>query len=148
MIQIDLELNGLPPIAAALDRLAKGSFIEQELRRSIPAVGQINKQQFDRNKALPYSASYQGQVKPSGLRRAGGPGDLGYGLDTLALYSDALFSFEADKDSLTNYSDLEYAAYQADLMEAKGSQFYAEDAVYFALLETAIATGVEQAWSQ
>lgn len=141
-----MTLDGLADLLRDLDTLAAGSFVGEELKRLIPAVGQVNKGQLDRNKSLPYSTAYLGRLKPSKLRVAGGRGDIGYGLDSLALYSDALFSFDVDENTLTNYSDLAYAGYQAELMEDKGSSFYAGDDEYFRLLELAVGNAAEKAW--
>lgn len=144
---IEIKVIGLTETLNAIASLEQGEWIPDVLRDQIPAMGQINKAQSDRNKSLPYSPGYLSKLKPSKQRRAGGAGDLGYGLDTMSLYSDALFSWDVQGTSLTNYSDLEYAGFQAALMEEKGSSFYADDELYYGLMESAIAVGVDKAWN-
>jgi hypothetical protein len=143
---LEITIPELDKLLTDLDKLQAGSWVADELRKAIPAIGRINKAQFDANRSLPYSASYIGRLKPSGLRVAGGSGDLGYNLDTLALYSDALFNFDVDGDSITNYSDLAYAGYQADLVEDKGSSFYADDEAYYKVLQVVTEGAIADVW--
>lgn len=134
--------------------IAADGWIGRALTDDIPEFGKANKAQFDKvSRTTAYSPGYLGKLKPSGLRRAGLSGDLGYSKDTLALYSDLLFSWTVDGTSLKNYSDLPYAGQQEDLLGKKArkgqseeSSFYAEDDMYFDLLEEAAAIAIKELW--
>lgn len=144
---LEVEVKGLKEIDEVLSILASDKWIEARLGGLIPELGVIHKLKFDRiSKSTPYSAAYLGRKKPSGLRIAGGRADLGYAKDTLSLYSDLLFSWEKEGSTLTNFSDLEYAAYQESLLNDRGDSFFEEDDTYLNLIEETIGLRIEEIW--
>ena len=154
MIAIEFNDQQFSGLVSALDRLSDDGWIADALRDSIPDLGRANKAQFDLvSRTTAYSQGYVGRLKPSGRRRAGEAGDLGYGLDTLNLYSDLQFNWDIDGTQLTNYSDLGYAEYQEELLlskqakgEAQEGSFYADDEVYYTALEASVGDAVEELW--
>jgi hypothetical protein len=154
MISIEFDDAQYSGLISALDRLSDDGWIGDALKGAIPALGQANKAQFDLvSKTTAYSQGYIGKLKPSGRRRAGEAGDLGYGLDTLNLYSDLRFNWDLDGTQLTNFSDLGYAEYQEELLlgkqakgEAQEGSFYADDETYYTVLETPLGDAAEKAW--
>jgi hypothetical protein len=154
VITLEFDDRQYSELISALDQLSDDAWIGTALRAAIPAMGRANKTQYDLvSQTTNYSPGYIGKLKPSGVRRAGGTGDLGYGKDTLSLYSDMLFNWEVDGDSLTNFSDLAYAGDQEALLaskqakgEASEGSYYADDEVYFTVMEDTMGDAIEGIW--
>lgn len=154
MISIEFDDAQYSGLISALDRLSDDGWIGDALKDAIPALGRANKAQFDLvSKTTAYSRGYIGKLKPSGRRRAGEAGDLGYGLDTLNLYSDLRFNWDLDGTQLVNFSDLGYAEYQEELLldkqakgEAQEGSFYADDETYYTILEAPLGDAAEKTW--
>lgn len=153
-MSINLDLSDLRKLQRLLRQLGSNAWISATLEEQIPELRRINRSQFDLvARTTRYSPGYVGRLKPSRLRRAGGEGDRGYARDTLALFDDLTSNIEASGTTLESFSDLGYAQEQADILtdkeargEAREASFFADDDVYFDLVEVAIADRVEELW--
>lgn len=112
-------ITNLETTLAYLRTIASDAWITRALQDALPRISDAAAVRYDAiSRTTTYSASYIGQLKPSGRSRAGVGGDPGYALDTGRMVAD-LVEPTVEGSSVVIGSDAAYADYQEKLLARK-----------------------------
>lgn len=102
---------------ASFSRLSNDDWWDSLLSKALPRLSDAQRDWITEVAATAkYSPSYIGQLKPSGLVRAGRTGDRGYGIDT-GRFTDEISQWQQEGRSLFVESTAPYASHQERLLQ-------------------------------